>query len=311
MQFFKNVLFVSRGMGDDVKALKQTIWFVNRVQASVKILIICPEFPKSMEEYKNKYEISMREQFEKSLNDILNELKISNMREHINVEVEYGATPAVRIIRNVLRNGHDLVIKGADKVEQKGFKSVDMELLRKCPSAVWLCRPNDNPNKNIHLAVAIDPESEEPEGHDLSLHLLKISNLLADTYNVELNLVSCWDYELEEYLRNSIWIDQPENKLQQMLTDIQIKNRYALDSLIKESKFNKKINIDHFKGLPEHIIPSYVSNKNIDLLIMGTVARTGIQGFLIGNTAENVVQKITCSILALKPNGFVSSIKAY
>jgi len=49
----------------------------------------------------------------------------------------------------------------------------------------------------------------------------------------------------------------------------------------------------------------------IDILIMGTVARTGISGFIIGNTAENILQKIDCSLLALKPQGLVSPVKAY
>lgn len=44
---------------------------------------------------------------------------------------------------------------------------------------------------------------------------------------------------------------------------------------------------------------------------MGTVARTGIPGFIIGNTAENTLREIRCSLLALKPNGFVSPVKAY
>lgn len=32
---------------------------------------------------------------------------------------------------------------------------------------------------------------------------------------------------------------------------------------------------------------------------------------IIGNTAENILQKIDCSLLALKPLGFVSPVKAY
>jgi len=44
---------------------------------------------------------------------------------------------------------------------------------------------------------------------------------------------------------------------------------------------------------------------------MGTVARTGISGFIIGNTAENILEEISCSLIALKPEGFVSPVKAY
>ena len=65
------------------------------------------------------------------------------------------------------------------------------------------------------------------------------------------------------------------------------------------------------KGYPQDIISSYTSDHNIDILIMGTVARTGLSGFIIGNTAENILQQIDCSLLALKPKGFVSPVKAY
>jgi nucleotide-binding universal stress UspA family protein len=54
-----------------------------------------------------------------------------------------------------------------------------------------------------------------------------------------------------------------------------------------------------------------IEDKKIDVLVMGTVARTGIPGFIIGNTAESVVQQLSCSLLALKPNGFISPVTAY
>jgi hypothetical protein len=42
---------------------------------------------------------------------------------------------------------------------------------------------------------------------------------------------------------------------------------------------------------------------------MGTVARTGIAGLLIGNTAEAILEQVQCSVLAVKPPGFVSPVK--
>jgi nucleotide-binding universal stress UspA family protein len=37
---------------------------------------------------------------------------------------------------------------------------------------------------------------------------------------------------------------------------------------------------------------------------MGTVARTGIPGFIMGNTAETILNQIDASVLAIKPPGF-------
>ena len=46
----------------------------------------------------------------------------------------------------------------------------------------------------------------------------------------------------------------------------------------------------------------------IDILVMGTVCRTGIPGFIIGNTAERVLDAVDRSVLTVKPEGFVSPV---
>ena len=43
---------------------------------------------------------------------------------------------------------------------------------------------------------------------------------------------------------------------------------------------------------------------------MGTVGRTGIQGVLIGNTAETILSNVHCPVLTTKPEGFVSPVRA-
>ncbi len=46
-----------------------------------------------------------------------------------------------------------------------------------------------------------------------------------------------------------------------------------------------------------------------DIVVMGTVARTGISGFIIGNTAEAILSQIECSVVAVKPSGFVTPVR--
>lgn len=47
----------------------------------------------------------------------------------------------------------------------------------------------------------------------------------------------------------------------------------------------------------------------VDRVVMGTVVRTGIARSIIGNTAEKILEQVSCSVLALKPAGFVSPVK--
>jgi len=62
------------------------------------------------------------------------------------------------------------------------------------------------------------------------------------------------------------------------------------------------------KGPARHTIPLKARELDVDLMIMGTVARTGIPGFFIGNTAESILSQIDCSVLTIKPPGFVSPV---
>ena len=63
------------------------------------------------------------------------------------------------------------------------------------------------------------------------------------------------------------------------------------------------------RGEPEAVIPEFVVAEGIDVLVMGTVARSGIPGLLIGNTAERVLRRLPCSVLTVKPDGFVSPVR--
>ena len=61
-------------------------------------------------------------------------------------------------------------------------------------------------------------------------------------------------------------------------------------------------------GEPDELIPELVNKNSIDIVVMGTVSRTGLSGFFIGNTAEKMLQELDCSVLAVKPDGFVTPV---
>ncbi len=42
---------------------------------------------------------------------------------------------------------------------------------------------------------------------------------------------------------------------------------------------------------------------------MGTVSRTGVAGLLIGNTAERILRQVDCSVLTVKPDGFITPVR--
>ncbi|MEY8250834.1 MAG: universal stress protein, partial [Colwellia sp.] len=62
------------------------------------------------------------------------------------------------------------------------------------------------------------------------------------------------------------------------------------------------------EGLPEAVIEQVASKVDAELVILGTIGRTGISAALIGNTAEHVIDLLNCDVLALKPDGYISPL---
>ena len=69
----------------------------------------------------------------------------------------------------------------------------------------------------------------------------------------------------------------------------------------------RRAQVHLIKGEAGDVIPTVAEERQVDLIVMGTVARTGVPGFFIGNTAERVLARVDCSVLAVKPKGFVAA----
>jgi len=50
-------------------------------------------------------------------------------------------------------------------------------------------------------------------------------------------------------------------------------------------------------------IIDYIKEEGIDLVVMGTHGRSGIEHILIGSVAEKVVRKSPCPVLTIRPKG--------
>lgn len=316
MHQYHYILYVSHGTGNEAAGLKQALYLAQKNKASMNFLIVCPKFPSDLSDYQQKFQQNLIDQAQNSCNNALNEikkeLKLENISVELTIEILYDKMPALKIIQYVLKHGHDVVIKEAQPLDMSsGFKAIDLDLTRKCPTPLWLCRPIKANRKVVNIAVAVDPEGEQPIAEELSKELLKHSKMTADTLNGKLQIISCWDDSLEAELKGNAFLKIPAESIQAVMDKSRKKHYEHLQKIITDSGISGEFEIHHLPGQPDNCIPTFVEKNAIDVLVMGTVARAGLSGFIFGNTAENIMQKISCSLVALKPKGFVSSVKAY
>ncbi|SEO20753.1 Nucleotide-binding universal stress protein, UspA family [Halorientalis persicus] len=53
------------------------------------------------------------------------------------------------------------------------------------------------------------------------------------------------------------------------------------------------------RGIPDEEILAYVNEQDIDLIVMGTHGRRGVQRYLLGSTTERVLRRVTTPVLAV------------
>jgi nucleotide-binding universal stress UspA family protein len=248
--------------------------------------------------------------------------QIESYRQRVEIGTKVLAgTPFLEIIREVLRNGRDLVIKTTETAEWliRILSSDDMHLLRKCPCPVWLIKTEARiPFQRILAAVDASesyPTDELQTRQALNQQILEMASSLALSESAELHVVYAWQAFGENYLRDGFG-HTPEEKIIAYVEKTRQQHRRGLDTLMRELMSSMgpdalndlKPKIHFIKGRARQEIPVVARQIEADLVVMGTVARTGIPGFIIGNTAETILNQIDGSVLAIKPRGFVTPV---
>jgi nucleotide-binding universal stress UspA family protein len=214
--------------------------------------------------------------------------------------------PWLELVREVLRNQHELVIKDIEPAaDAEGIFSphMDMRLLRKCPCPVWLVRPQASSFRRVAAAVDVFPIDETT--HAFNEKIVHLAASIAECEGSELHIVCAWSVYAESVLRFKMDPSEVEQVREATKREIE----HAVRELLPSCGGVIQPSLRLLEGDPETAIPQLVENEHEDLVVMGTVARSGMAGALIGNTAERILGKLKCSLLALKPDGFVSPVK--
>jgi len=258
------------------------------------------------------------------VNDHAQDLETLVAPYHKRIKIETKVligTSFLEIIYKVLRISCDLVIKVSETQDwlDRLFGSDDMHLLRKCPCPVWLIGPQA-PTSYRRILAAVDvgdvyPPVELESRRALNRQILEMASSLALSEFAELHIVHAWEAIGESVMRSAVTYT-PEEKITAYAEQVRRQHEASLDVLMREVTRNLgqgavgylKPEPHLVKGAARKEVPALAKRIEADLVVMGTVARTGIPGLIMGNTAETILNQINCSVLAIKPPGFVTPV---
>lgn len=226
----------------------------------------------------------------------------------------------IEIIKHVIDTGCDFVVKQAEPlsgIHRLLFASTDQHLVRKCPCPVWM-QPVGASCKTECVIAAVDvdlTDAAEPDTlMSLNQRVIQAACFVAAPKEARVLVIHAWDAVGE----GLVWAFSSDTNSRvnadRYINEILDDRHRAMRHLLETAKLdlpttsNPTLMPRLIRGTPEAVIEEQSRELAADVVVMGTIARTGLGGVFIGNTAENIINNLECPVLAVKPDGFISPL---
>jgi universal stress protein E len=206
------------------------------------------------------------------------------------------------VLGKAMEIGADLIIKDVpcDKHHPPRLHAspADWKLLRLCPGALMLVRP-DAPPLPRRLLAAVDVASVRPQSMPLNQRLLQAALGLAGFCEAELDVISAYSY---------VPLDTEALGFAPEIYDIVDKahreafERFIAGYPVPPDRLHRRF------GEPADAIAQCAAEQQTDLAIIGSAYHSGWDRLLFGSTAESLLRQIGSDVLILKPDGFAKEL---
>lgn len=213
--------------------------------------------------------------------------------------VRFGA-PQEELSRLAGEGKYDVIVVGTRARKRAArllFGSTSQELVRHAPCAVWVVKPEEI-REIREIAVATDLTNDNRRVLAAAVEAARA--LAAKLFIVHAVDISELSYLLmagispEEVAQARVrMMEEAEANLQQQLVTTDYRT------------LPHGVKVDVVEGSFDEAIPKFVTDNEIDILVVGTHGRTGIPRLVLGNSAERVLPLVHCSLIAVKPENFV------
>lgn len=217
----------------------------------------------------------------------------------VRIEVRWGKPLHRMILARVEELKPDLVFKAATHshglLRRLLLSNTCWQLLRHCPAPLWLVHHDQWQGRR--LCAALDPLHSADKPAHLDHQLIATARELAERLQLDAHYLHCYaplprSLVFDEELVATYDAYVERGNRQHRLAFEQLLAPYAIPASHRHLE----------QGYPEELIPRFVRDRQIDLLLMGAVARGHLDSALIGNTAERVLEAVECDLLVLKPH---------
>lgn len=213
------------------------------------------------------------------------------------------------ITRETLRGEPQLVMKDTHfhpAISRALITNTDWHLIRECPAPLWLVRAMSWPEKPT-VAAFVDPLHENDKPAELDHRILREASFLAERLGGAAHAVHCYDPGPITTIAAAVGAPGVPRPLESTTNEIQADHASRTAELAASHGIARD-RVHLHCGPVVAGIPAAARQLNADLAVMGAVARSRLQQAFLGGTAEQVLDRLQCDVLVLKPARFESPV---
>lgn len=218
-------------------------------------------------------------------------------------DVYWDRDMAEGVARKVLRFVPDLVLHAPQShlnPLQRLLSAPDWRLLRQCPAPLLLSKKphwNDRPV----IAAAIDPFHLDDEAAALDQRLLSQAAALAAQLQGELHVL----HVFHTLPHSAIFDEHLVVDYEALQRKVKREHHERIDQLVRPYGLGVQDPCVHLlEGELHQLVPRWAEETQVDVLVMGSLARGFIDRLLLGSSAERLLEHVGCDLLVLKPDSF-------
>jgi nucleotide-binding universal stress UspA family protein len=243
----------------------------------------------------------------REINDLLLEAETRELEQvaapltarglQVDVRVAWGV-PWNEIITLVDAEGFDLVVKPARGLSREGhvfFGSTALHLFRKCVCPVWVV--GDDGELPTKIMAAIDPARDSGRS-EVAGRILGWADRVGRYADAPVHVASAWHAPGADALTGKL----SESELKSYVDETRERAREVLDEILASAEHPPAPDLVHLvEGPARDVLPRFAEENHYDLIVMGTLGRTGIAGEMLGETAEMILRDVRASVLTISP----------
>jgi universal stress protein E len=312
MSLPQRILVVVDPTADAQPAVQRAAWITRSARARVE-LFICAYAPELLEAHSSHADISKarKAHVENQLRR-LHALARPIAAEGVDVHVDavWDSPLHEAIVRKALAAEADLVLKDThyhSALKRSIFSNTDWSLIRTCPAALWLVKPRAT-GSNPRFVAAVDPLHAHDKPAELDHAILTLAAELSAALKGQLDVFHSFDVApviaaSGDGLSSPLALPLPE-----LIDAVKARHMDAVYALT-DGHGIERAHVHVEQGGTRARLVALTDRLRADVVVMGAVSRGALARVFLGNTAEDVLDRLGCDLLVVKPPAVADALR--